>query len=295
MSWRLALAVGIATSALLLGTASSDEQVNPHERPDACLSCHDAGESADAVGPARPARANCESCHADVEMHAVGLAPEVTKIPEGWPLEDGLVSCDTCHAEPSCDARRNQEAPWKRGGPYVEDDGMCWACHDRGDYGRSDPHHPEVPREPSDPTCAVCHNVVPKPGASAAESHLRLQDGDLCAFCHKEEHHSGADVHLGVVVESVDPKLAGAVALDAQNKIACWTCHEMHDATAASPAKAVTPGAAALRAHIRAEDWAGLTPADVVWPASSEKSEHPPLLGLAGDGPLCAACHGDGP
>lgn len=281
----------------LLGAGPSDEAepINPHDRPDACLSCHDAGETPDLVGLPRPARANCESCHPDVQMHAVGLAPKTTTIPESWPLQDGAVSCATCHSEPACDARRPREEPWLRGGPYREPDAMCWSCHERMDFARSDPHHPEDVRDPADPTCSVCHNAVPERGAAAADSHLRLEDGDLCAFCHKEEHHSGVDVHLGVVVEALDPAAAGTVALDAENKIACWSCHEMHGDPVEVSSKPATAGAEALRAHIRAEDWAGLLPDDIVWPAVSRDPEHPPLLGLPGDGTLCSACHGDGP
>ena len=284
---------------LLVSTSSSDadEPVNPHDSADGCLSCHEAGETAEVPGPALPSTPTCEGCHPDVEMHAVGEAPRTTSTPEGWPLEDGVLACATCHAEPSCDADRPKQAPWNRGGPYTDESTMCWQCHVRSDYERSDPHHPEVKRDPQDTTCQVCHNTVPAAGAAPADSQLRLKDGgDLCGFCHEEERHSGADVHMGATVETLDPEAAAFVALDGEGKIACWTCHEVHgDEAESRESKPGKPVGDAIRARLRANDWEGLLPADVVWPGTAVREDHPSMLGLAGDGPLCSACHGDGP
>ena len=285
-----------ATPAADDAAPTDDGRLNPHARADACQSCHEAGESPEAQGPARPSIATCSECHPDVKMHAVGQAPIQTHTPEGWPLEDGVIACATCHAEPSCDAQRPQAAPWNRGGPYPDPDLMCWQCHDRADYGRSDPHHPELRRDPQDPTCPVCHDTVPAEGADVANSELRLEEEELCAFCHEGERHSGADVHMGAKVETIDPKVGGLVALDSQGQIACWTCHEVHgDREEPRAAKPSRTAAESIRSRLRAEDWHGLLPDDVVWPGAVHDEEHPPLLGLAGDSALCSACHGDGP
>ena len=272
------------------------EPLNPHNRADACLSCHDAGETADVPGQAKPSTPTCEGCHPDVDMHAVGQAPVKTRTPEGWPMEDGVVACATCHAEPSCDAERLQEAPWHRGGPYADEKQMCWQCHEHSDYERSDPHHPDARRDPQDASCVVCHASVPADGASAADSKLRLQEEGLCAFCHEEEQHSGAEVHMGAKVETLDSGAAALIALDGEGRIACWTCHEVHgDRAKAGPAKASKPAADGIRELLRAEEWSGLLPEDVVWPGATEDEEHPSLLALSARDALCSACHGDGP
>jgi len=295
---RLLCLLAVTTLAALCATAAlaDDDRVNPHDRDAACLSCHEAGETDAAPGPALPSIPTCEGCHPDVKMHAVGDALRTTRVPEGWPLEDDVVTCATCHAEPSCDDERSKEPPWNRGGPYPDEKAMCWECHVRTDYQREDPHHPEARKDPNDPSCTVCHDLVPAEGAAPGDSGLRLQDEDLCGFCHEDAQHSGMEAHMGVKVESLDPEARSLVALDPEGKIACWTCHEVHgDGVGWTEPKPGKPAGDSIRELIRSKDWAGLLPDDVVWPGTTARDRHLPLLGLAGDGPLCSACHGDGP
>jgi hypothetical protein len=291
----------------LVGTAAAQEPAetpavaNPHGAPDQCTACHAPGETDDAPGEALSSIETCTACHVETakDMHAVGLPPEKSTIPEGWPLEDGVVACATCHAEPACDATRPKEAPWHRGGPYPDELQMCWQCHSEEGMDREDPHHPATVRETADPTCSACHLGMPSKGAAATDSML-IQDPDkLCDFCHEGLQHSGMASHMGAEMGDLKGAQPGLFPLDEGGKIACWTCHEVHRDGDTVQAERLADGALrdALRTRLLEKDWTGLLPADVRWPeAKTERAEHTPMLVLPlADGQLCIGCHGDGP
>lgn len=305
---RSALVMLLAAALLSVGPAVHAQDVveqavvvNPHRAPDQCVLCHEAGETPTQPGKALSSIASCTACHASAaeDMHAVGLLPVESTIPPGWPLEDGVVGCATCHAEPACDASRPQEAPWHRGGPYPDLLQMCWQCHSEEGMDRQDPHHPDAVRADRDPSCSACHLGVPAVGASAADSNLIQEPEQLCDFCHEGLQHSGMASHMGVAPVEVKIAQPALFPLDGEGAIACWTCHEVHrdgDSVAVRGAPN-TVARDALRARLLAEDWVGAFPADARWPRTkTERAEHTPMLVLPlADGQLCAGCHGAGP
>lgn len=264
---------------------------NPHGQPDQCAACHVAGPTPTQAGPAKPIVATCRSCHPTADMHPVGMAPKVVHVHDGWPLEDGKVVCSTCHAEPAHGGEfAALSPPWHRGGPYPQITGLCYSCHEATDYTRKDPHHPQAARDPNDSTCSACHTAEPAPGATVDEANLRFPTADACRVCHEGEVHAGVVQHVG---ERVDP--AGweqPLPLAAGNKIACWTCHEVHGGAT----EQMTRPAAADAFHqlVLRRDWTHLTGPELLWPGSSEEG-HPPMLALTvDDGALCRSCHGEG-
>ncbi len=308
---RLSLTLAFCLCGVaLVATASAQEPaeaagapavVNPHDAADQCAACHAPGETPDVPGEALSSIESCSACHPESakDMHAVGLPPEKSVIPEGWPLEDGVVGCATCHAEPACDANRSKEAPWDRGGPYPDSLQMCWQCHSEDGMDREDPHHPVTVREAADPTCSACHLGMPTKGATADDS-LLIQEADkLCDFCHEGLQHSGMASHMGAEMGDLKAAQPTLFPLDGAGKIACWTCHEVHRDGDSVQAERLADGALkqALRARLLEKDWKGLLPTDVQWPeAKTERAEHTPMLVLPlADGQLCIGCHGDGP
>lgn len=330
---RLIAASGLAALLALAALAASpegmaqdaaprererSERENPHGAADGCLACHappaepgegeDKGEgkpegydAAVEVGPALPVVETCRSCHPTADMHPVSIAPDEVPVPEGWPLEDGLVVCSTCHAEPAHGGgAEDLPAPYHRGGPYAEVIDFCYVCHERLDYEREDPHHPAAARSNDDPSCAACHTTAPEPGASFAESRLRESPEETCGTCHEGSIHQGAAEHVGETVdEAVRAALPPGIALTADGTIGCWSCHEVHLDPAPSAARRYLKGhplAEDLTARARAEDWAErIDPEAARWPGASDEA-HPPMLPLpTEDGALCRACHGAGP
>jgi len=226
-------------------------------------------------------------------MHPVDIRPEEVAIHGGWPLEDGVVTCATCHAEP---AHGGEYAalpkPWHRGGPYRRITEFCYQCHQLHDYTRNDPHHPDEARSATDPTCSACHSTLPETGAGPTESRLRWDDTDACVVCHVGEVHFGVAEHVGKrVPDEIQATLPPSIALH-DGDVTCWSCHEVHDGV--STGKLGSRMGEALRGAALETQWKELGE-DVIWPGASA-ADHPPLLSLPlQDGALCRACHGDGP
>lgn len=248
------------------------------------------------VGAPLPTAESCGDCHEEADMHPTHVPVVIATVPDDFPLEDGLITCSTCHAEPACNGNRSRGAPWRRGGPYPHAMSFCWRCHPAEEYGRNDPHHPAERRADDDPTCAYCHTTLPESGAPIAEARLRTDSVKVCDTCHLGDVHYGTATHAGVAIEeadraSLDPK----IELDEGSVVRCWSCHEVHgDGERPRPAAtdddrpsttALLPGPDAL--------WVDEAPPARIRPTDPA---HPSLLVLpADDGQLCRACHGVGP
>lgn len=294
----LALLCAVAPTALASGSGKAVEgSINPHNQPDACVTCHEPGPDPKTPGKPRPSLPTCLHCHPEADMHPVSIAPDQVKVPKDWPLEDGLVTCATCHAEPSCEKGRDPEPPYHRGGNVQPITDFCYRCHERANYTRGDPHHAQEIRNNRDGTCSVCHSGVPRKGAAPSQSRLRHAAEKVCHECHRPPVHTFVSGHLGEKVDAdVAARLPATMALDEGNRITCFTCHEVHgDLTTTAPNP---PGkfAKALREHNKARDWKETMPEYLDWPAEGDDPAHPPLLAASlDDGALCGACHGDGP
>ncbi|MBW2255151.1 MAG: hypothetical protein JRI25_11200 [Deltaproteobacteria bacterium] len=266
---------------------------NPHDDPEGCLACHTAGKTPELPASTLPIVETCRGCHPTADMHPVDIAPQEVTVASGWPLEDGQVTCATCHSEPAHGGDFAElPSPWHRGGPYKRITEFCYQCHELHDYTRNDPHHPEAPRSPTDPTCSACHSTLPETGAAPAESNLRWDDTDACVVCHIGEVHYGVGMHVGNrVPEDVQATLPPSIALH-DGDVTCWSCHEVHDGV--STGKLGGRMGKAMREAALKSKWKDVEE-DAMWPGTSA-AEHPPLLALElENGALCRACHGDGP
>lgn len=263
-----------ALALALVPIASASERLgdSPHGRDDACAACH--GVAPDGSrGGARPSVETCRGCHPDADMHPVGVVPRDVAVPAAFPLEGGAVTCATCHAEPACDDARSDERPWLRGGTPDRKADFCFRCHESDALRRASPHPQAGAPGPAPTSCPACHVRRPVDGAAVEASALRLTPQDACATCHPGPVHAGTEAHLGHH-QPVPP--SPALPLAADGAVGCWSCHDVHAAPSAAPAR--SPLAAALSGLPREADGAEA------------------LLALpATDGSLCRACHGTGP
>ena len=234
----------------------------------------------------------------------VAVDHEDVPVARGFPLDQGRISCWTCHVEPAHGGDEVVPPPYHRGGPYQPITDLCYACHERTTYTRTNPHHPDAPRDPQDETCAACHRTNPDPGAVPAAARLRTAAAEACDTCHSRDPHLGAAAHLGKVLPpEMRARLPAEVPLDADGSIACWTCHEVHlqpKVAGLAPVGRRWLGnrvfADAMRDLARAEDWTHAVPVGARWPGQVGAEGADPLLALpTADGSLCEACHGHGP
>ena len=255
---------------------------NPHGDPQGCLACHDNTEPGAVV--TKPIVATCRGCHPTADMHPVGVAPKTVRVPSGFPLEHGLVTCATCHTEPAHGSEAaSLPSPWFRGGPYQRIDKLCFTCHLPEEYTRSNPHDPNAGYNPASPTCTACHTTLPAAGAAPEAAQLRVEPSQACSTCHEGWVHVGVQAHHGKTPILSEPLPPNMPLL--QGRIACFTCHEMHQG---QPAGTLTsPLANSLREQARTHDWASV-PATATWPGTTS---HPMLSLPLADGALCTACH----
>lgn len=287
--WHVLFAFAVTSLVIFAvpstGSATARLGVSPHDQPGACAACHDPA-AGPAPGAVRPIEANCRTCHPDADMHPTGMRPRDIRVHEGWPLENGVVTCATCHAEPGCDPAREHAVPYLRGGVPPRRMDFCYRCHQPTVLVRSNPHITLPPPATANDQCAACHAGLPQQGASPAESRLRLAPAEACATCHPSPVHLGVPEHANAVLEAeLSVEAASLLPLLPDRKIACWTCHDVH--TSETPTLPRRRSLLGDRLNV-------IPPAPQ--PAGDKQKERSTMLALpAADGRLCQACHGTGP
>ncbi|GAB4263834.1 MAG: hypothetical protein Kow0054_27750 [Deferrisoma sp.] len=177
---------------------------------------HD-GEACEACHPGDPAApVECGTCHGpDANLHPDGVPPS-QPVPPAFPLEDGRLTCRSCHrlhgpAGPH--ALRGFDDP---GVQSLSD--FCALCHGGG-LARTNPHRADA----GENRCAFCHASV-RPGAVLAGVRLtaRVDANRLCDFCH--------DVRAKDHPRNIDPvlDLPDELPRGPGGEITCATCHNPH-------------------------------------------------------------------
>jgi hypothetical protein len=289
MSIHLLLLVGAFAQV-----TPSQERVNPHTDPGACSECHEPG--APQVGPAKPIVETCLSCHPDGDMHPVQVDVGEMTIPDDFPRSsDGALTCWTCHVDPVCTAGQEVPEPYLRNGPYPYVNQLCFSCHQRGEYERTNPHHPDVDRAADSDYCSACHTGRPESGAKPSEARLRQVSGGVCMTCHDPFPHQGTTAHVGARLEpEIASQLPPQLAVPADGTVQCWTCHEVHDRPPVAQDRWLkdTPLSTAMTQlvldHMAEREELSWNPQHTHGP----QADHHPMLALPDDdGALCMACH----
>ena len=218
--------------------------VNPHFSPDHCAACHaetaPGGQPEDMVWAGGTANDTCRSCHdtapheVDVEAHRRGeSAPaeagvDRARVPDEFPLPDGLLACLTCHNEPACTGNTQDPKNHRffRGGPYKSMGGLCERCHSTAEEVRFNPHLAMTEKRETTAICEFCHDLVDdKPDLDV----LKIDRVSICYGCHKDTRHTGSDEHL----KQLDPEMKaraeeGGLPLTPDGEVFCGTCHDPH-------------------------------------------------------------------
>jgi hypothetical protein len=245
---------------------------NPHRDMSMCSTCH----TSNIGGRGTLIFGNnitqlCQSCHdgrqATREVHPVNLAPSAAmagRIPSEFPLEQGKLTCSTCHnIKWSCPKERPAAMPnsdFLRGASTPHPLAFCFNCHIQESYRPFNVHDQlDSGREKTD-TCLWCHLSVPEVGFGIKEGAsygLRGKAIELCGNCHSvPTDHPTGDPHmystpsaemmsymsayeiqnkmhlpLKQLLEYVKAakRAPRFVPLDENGRITCYSCHNPHE------------------------------------------------------------------
>ncbi|MBI5544109.1 MAG: hypothetical protein HY901_09490, partial [Deltaproteobacteria bacterium] len=194
--------------------ALKSARVRPHFLKAFCEACHTVrpklpkgapGAQTLAEIPLRSDDPNalCNRCHesglSKANAHPIKVVEGVFKdrIPAGWPLHNGSLTCLTCHTGGDSPVLDPANPNFLRGGPYKVRNEVCWNCHRQAEFASINPHERINKLE----GCEFCHQTKPdieKLKAGIAQS-VKFK-GDivlLCIRCHEPFDHPSSIPHVG--------------------------------------------------------------------------------------------------
>lgn len=235
-------------SALRFENDSVTATTDIHYTGEYCNECH---EKTPVVGGDRYLKWSGDytqlcRCHTEEPtpfLHPFDVKPSAEKekrMPADFPLENGKLTCDTCHDLYLQCQKRLFDKNSLRGAPYSKRTDFCFKCHEEKKYEGFDPHNQltdagEIIIE----KCLYCHEEKPD------EKHATFKEvkfiGDievLCRRCHLiAGNHSGNFDHMGIVpsekrmniMKEMEKKYNILLPLDDDGKMTCITCHNPHE------------------------------------------------------------------
>jgi predicted CXXCH cytochrome family protein len=235
-----------------LQLAALSRNINPHWKNLMCISCHKGTPSKGNPTLLGSGDLNelCNRCHksefARADIHPVGLTPsKEVKIPSDMPLQNGKLSCETCHQSSLQESAQHIDSVGKDNPNFLRRSGMsrnefCFLCHLQETYRRLNPHlqvdeHGHIKKE----TCLLCHASLPDIFLFGPKNVIFITDdpNEYCIGCHPgfSENHPAGGRHLVKPSEKIMKSLETSVQRIGvelplyDGKIVCATCHNPHD------------------------------------------------------------------
>jgi hypothetical protein len=229
--------------------ALQSRRVRPHFMKAFCEACHTVrpklpkgapGAQPLSEIPLRSANANdlCNRCHesglSKANAHPIRKVPEkfLERMPKDWPLQDGSLTCLTCHSAGDSPTLDPANPSFLRGAPYETRNSMCWKCHLREEFASLNPHEKVQHLE----GCEFCHEARPdlKKFQAGEKQEVKFK-GDiiiLCIRCHDDSPHPSGHDHTGTprkdFMTEKGIKIPKEFPLDRLGRITCATCHNPH-------------------------------------------------------------------
>ncbi len=234
-----------------LAAAERSRSINPHWTGVFCGSCHK-----EKPKKGQPNLRNddinkvCQRCHdnkfAKADIHPVGMKPSpYVHIPPDFPLQNGRVSCETCHiaslqicyGKKEYQVVKNNPKFLRRRG--LTRDEFCLLCHPPNYYQCFNPHKNQLVKGKINPkTCIFCHSSLPNPEEFGIKHVKFIVDNPNkpCLICHPgmDRGHPAGVNHLrtpsGKILQAIKTsvKRIGVEFPLYRGKIICATCHNPH-------------------------------------------------------------------
>lgn len=198
-------------------------------------------------------------------IHPVDIEPseeKKAKIPSDLPLQNGKISCSTCHdiyMQCQFSPRLKQlNRRFLRGAPYSHRTDLCFKCHDEKKYKMLDPHNQlNANGDIVVQKCLYCH--VEKPDVERATFKEVKLVGNLevlCQRCHGERDHPAGKNHLrkpsaltSAIMKEGEKQFNITLPLDYDGKVTCVTCHNPHEKGVIPAERVAAKGASVKYKH----------------------------------------------
>jgi len=225
--------------------ALKSERVRPHFMKAFCEACHTVrpkgmkgqpGAQPLSEIPLRYTDMNelCNRCHesglSKANAHPLKAVEGmyVERMPKGWPLQDGGLTCLTCHTGGDSPVLDPDNPNFLRGGPYLSRNDVCWNCHVQEEFREINPH--EMINDMAG--CEFCHASRPDPNKMDQEVKFKGDIVILCIRCHSADPHPASHDHTGVPDKEFMAKenvvIPKDFPLDWLGRMTCATCHNQH-------------------------------------------------------------------
>ena len=190
-------------------------------------------------------------CHYNTSnnyIHPVDRWPSeemMDRIPAQFPLQDGQITCSTCH-DIFFQCQDNQiERPFLkaqnflRGRPYNNQIDICFQCHDIENYRMYNPHKQlNANKEVEKDKCLYCHSEIPDAKQTTArDAKLIGHLEPLCVRCHTKV--PGQDFHathrrkptheILTRIQQLESQQNIILPLSEEGELTCATCHNPHE------------------------------------------------------------------
>jgi predicted CXXCH cytochrome family protein len=197
---------------------------NPHnDFP--CKSCHGTDNVVKAADGSVPIafggdlKKACYTCHdTTANIHPVGQLPSM-KVPSHLPLDNGRVSCNTCH-DMHLPTTKNFLLRGFADGRYTMRTDLCIDCHGAS-FVKKNPHVNQKERG----LCVFCHQTEPTKMDNVKTVRFRYGILKTCNFCHNVAEKN----HPVNVDKDINPP--GYLPRDLDGSVTCATCHNPHGTT----------------------------------------------------------------
>ena len=184
----------------------------------------------------------CHLKQPDNYVHPVNIVPsqeKQAKIPTNLPLQDGKVTCLTCHDIYWQCQKRRVDKNSLRGTPISRRSDFCFECHAESEYVMLNPHTQFNPwGKIIVDKCLFCHTEKPDEKIDRYDNVQFVGDLEMiCQRCHViRGNHAGNVNHLVkpsvkalARMQAMEKEFDIILPLDKNGRLTCITCHNPRD------------------------------------------------------------------